>query len=1136
MSDGFQQDLLIDSACDKLESSFRETGVFLEIEEIVEDVISKANLSQTANEVDSLRKNLTVELLCAMLTLDKQSGIKILNEKFPDYKGRVADELHRTRPDDFVSGDRAIESVLMEQQIDLQAGQTIGSFELTKHLGTGGMGIVWEARQTAPVKRKVALKFLQLLAISPRLLRRFQIEQQAMAVLKHPHIAQVYDVQATEDGHPFFVMELVDGVTLIEHAKQMRLNCRQRVDLFLPVCRAIHHAHQKGVIHRDIKPSNIVVARDGETARAKVIDFGLAKSTEDGNAITGGSLRTIAGQVLGTPDYMSPEQTRLDGNSRLSGVDTRTDVFSLGAVLYHLLTDHRPFEEQCLGELDLEDAVKTIRETNPVRPTLRTPNDQGFPKLGSLELEWIVMKCLEKDPSRRYDSAAQLGDDLQRYMNGEPIDAAPPSRRYRARKFIQKNRGLVASVAAVLIALTAGLIATGVALNWAWSEQVRANVEADEKSAALENLKLAQSETQQRASELENVSTFQAKQIQQIDPILMGIKIRQKLLENAKVAHEESDKTNKNEKKSETPDRPDKGIGSRLKPNDESVEKLSELLSSTNFTDLAIDSLERVYYQPATATIQTQFKDQPVIRARLLNSLGRALTNQGAFDLAKTTLEVSLKIWANEVGEQDIRYWSCLLDLAATDSGKGKFKSAIEKLERVVKACDRLLDSNDPFLYSAKIDLGTAIRLTGQTEPAEVHLRSAVDWLKENPDIDFPSRIKAIDEFATTLAESGKLSEAIKLMYETLESVDESDAVVQKSLVPFKVHFAAALDKAAKTRIPLEYKLTDLIKNQPNVSLTGEEEKQLRGALELATHVYGSEHPVTLEVNNQLGVYLTYWRDWSIGVPFFEKALEVHRRVLGKEHPQTIGVIAHLGVGHFHLKQYDKAIERHREAWIGLARILGPDDTATLTVQSGIGVNLRRKGEFEEAYRILEDVYVRGRRDANYDFFRTEFLEACIKAKKTERIKKLALEQYELSSKRFEKGSFDQSNDLVFAWSSLRRIGAWEDAEPILQESLEIMNRLKPDQWETFDRQSQFGECLVKTKKFDEAKEWLFSGHEGLKATFDDMPDNMKAKFGYSLDRIVEFYIATGDEALAADWQQKLDAFNLKMKENPSWR
>ena len=240
--------------------------------------------------------------------------------------------------------------------------------------------------------------------------------------------------------------------------------------------------------------------------------------------------------------------------------------------------------------------------------------------------------------------------------------------------------------------------------------------------------------------------------------------------------------------------------------------------------------------------------------------------------------------------------------------------------------------------------------------------------------------------------------------------------------------------------------------------------------------------------------------------------------------------------GIFHLKQYDKAIERHREAWIGLARILGPDDTATLTVQSGIGVNLRRKGEFEEAYRILEDVYVRGRRDANYDFFRTEFLEACIKAKKTERIKKLALEQYELSSKRFEKGSFDQSNDLVFAWSSLRRIGAWEDAEPILQESLEIMNRLKPDQWETFDRQSQFGECLVKTKKFDEAKEWLFSGHEGLKATFDDMPDNMKAKFGYSLDRIVEFYIATGDEALAADWQQKLDAFNLKMKENPSWR
>ncbi len=1121
--------LLIDSACEKLESRFNEDGVFPELDDFVHNVISDAEPELPNLKLGAFKEDLTVELLCTMVSLDEQSAFRILRQQFPSLVNRVESELQKGSSDNIVSGDRPLESRLADDGFEPNTGQTVDVYTLTEHLGKGGMGTVWKAIQSDPVQREVAIKFIRAWETSPAMLSRFKTEQQSLAILKHPNIAQIFDAGSTDGGNPYCVMELVEGQNLIDHAATAKLKVRERVALFLDVCRAIQHAHQNGIIHRDIKPSNIVVAMHENRDCPKVIDFGLAKVDRPGgmanaSAETGSlhSSLTVEGQVLGTPDYMSPEQTSLGSSSSMSNVDTRTDIYSLGAVLYELLTGSRPFAEHRLREVSLESAVEVVRHENPIPFRKRNVEASSAGSSLSRELEWITMKCLEKNRDRRYDTVAQLADDLQRFLDGEAVEAAPPSRVYRFGKFVGKNKGLVASAAAVFLALSVGLVATATALNWAWTEQARANRESDQKSEALAKLELAQSETLKRAKELENVSMFQANQIQQIDPVMMGVSIRQKILENWRSAKATS-----------------RGDDDESRDGQAELDRLDQLdegLSKTNFTDLAIDSLSQVYFQPALKTIQDQFADQPAIKAQLLNSLGQALNEQGAFDLAKVTLKLALEAWDDQVGTDDIRYWNCLSDLAATDSGKGNNKAAIDKLEKVVLACDRLALGDDPFAMKVRLRLGSAIRLIGKTVPAEEQLQMVVKWLDKHPEAPVRFRLQAIDELGITLAESGKLSEAIKLMYETLQSVDQSEPSIQKGLVLFQLHFAAAMEKAAKTRTLLQYELSELIKDVPDVSLPGETEKYIRSALALSKKVNGTEHPITLEAHNQLGIYLMYWRDWSVGVPFFEESLEMHKRILGKNHPQTLSVIGNLGVGHFHLKQYDKAILRLRESLAGLEKILEPDDTALLTAKSGIGVNLRRKGDLEEAYKILEDVYLRGRRDANFDFFRTEFLATCLEAKKYDRIVELAQEQYKLSGERYEPGSFDQCNDMVFAWSALMRIGKWKEAEPILKASLDIMEKLKPGAWQTHDHRATYGECLVKLERYDEAEEFLLSGQKGLEETFDEMPDGMKGKFGFSLERLVELYKATDDKSSLENWQRSLAEFQAKMKRHPAWQ
>jgi serine/threonine protein kinase len=348
-----------------------------------------------------------------------------------------------------------------------------GRYKLLEQIGEGGMGTVWMAQQQEPVRRPVAVKVIKPGMDSKQVLARFEAERQAVALMDHPNIARVLDADTTAGARPYFVMELVKGVPLTRYCDEHRLTPRQRLELFVPVCQAIQHAHQKGVIHRDVKPSNVLVASYDGKPVPKVIDFGIAKAT--GQQLTEHTLVTGFGSVVGTLEYMSPEQAELNQID----IDTRSDIYSLGVLLYELLTGTTPLEKKRLKETALLEALRIIREEEPPRPSTRLSDSKdSLPSISAQrqmepakltrlvrgELDWIAMKALEKDRNRRYESASAFAADVQRYLHDEPVQACPPTVGYRLRKFVRRNKGPVLAGSVVLLTLLAGVIATSIGL------------------------------------------------------------------------------------------------------------------------------------------------------------------------------------------------------------------------------------------------------------------------------------------------------------------------------------------------------------------------------------------------------------------------------------------------------------------------------------------------------------------------------------------------------------------------------------------------------------------------------------------------------------------------------------------------
>jgi serine/threonine protein kinase/tetratricopeptide (TPR) repeat protein len=412
----------------------------------------------------------------------------------------------------------AVQVATAELEIGPRAGGWIGRYRLLEQIGEGGMGTVWHAEQTEPVRRRVAIKLIKPGMDSRQVLARFEAERQALALMDHPNIAKVFDGGVTPHGRPYFVMEYVKGTPLGEYCDQARLTVLERLRLFIPICKAVQHAHLKGIIHRDLKPSNILICLyDGQPV-PKVIDFGLAKALHQ--PLTEQTLFTAHGMMVGTPLYMSPEQAELNNLD----VDTRADVYSLGVVLYELLTGSTPLEKGQLKAAAINEILRLIKEFEPPKPSLRLSSAATLASIAaqrsldpkqlcqaiSGDLDWIVMKSLEKERSRRYETATGLARDIERFLADEPVEARPPSASYRLRKALRRHRGPVLASALVLLTLLGGLVGTGVGLyqarqalsarNFALAKEARQRIRAEDEQRRA-NLNLAESRKEKKRAD-----------------------------------------------------------------------------------------------------------------------------------------------------------------------------------------------------------------------------------------------------------------------------------------------------------------------------------------------------------------------------------------------------------------------------------------------------------------------------------------------------------------------------------------------------------------------------------------------------------------------------------------------------------
>ncbi len=776
-----------------------------------------------------------------------------------------------------------------------QPPQRINGFRLLQKVGEGGMGEVWEAEQERPVRRRVAFKLIKWGMDTKEVLARFESERQALALMNHPNIAKAFEAGSTEEGRPYFAMEYVRGVPLTEYCDAHRLDTRDRLALFVQVCEGVQHAHQKGIIHRDIKPSNVLVAVEDGRPVPKIIDFGVAKATSQ--RLTERTLFTELGQWIGTPEYMSPEQAELTGLD----VDTRSDVYSLGVVLYELLAGAQPFDSQELRTAGFDEMRRRIREEEPPRPSTRVSSlgdasqlaaerrrtdIQGLAKTLRGDLDWIVMKALEKDRTRRYGSPTELAADVGRYLRDVPVVASPPSTTYRVRKFISRHKVGVAAGVALAALLVAGVIGTSVGL-------LKARREAD---AALKS-----------ADVLEGM-------FEVMDPARpMG-----RALTSRQMLDLGAERVNK-----ELEDKP--LVQARL------LKTLGEAYLNLGYFEEALPPVER-----SLAIRSAELGDEHPEVAATLNTLGWIQYWLGDFRSSRESFVRSLAIREGAESRVDAAIAESTADLAFLEWRLGRFEVAEGLFDRALE----LAESSDEPLQTEVADVlyqkSLMLNTLGQYVEARGNLTRALEIRRE-----------ALGE---SHSDVGWILHAIGLSYMGGGEGDTGRQYIERSLDIFETQLGGDHWSVA-------FPLTMMAIDERGKMNSDAARDLFERALEIRRSALPPNHPDHVYTLFPYGEFLLETREFEYAEELFEAALQITQSSLGPDHPETASSHLHLGFVDWARRDYERAFERIERAMPVFRESLPPRHYAIATNNLFQAFCAAQLGRSEYALARLEEMH-----------------------------------------------------------------------------------------------------------------------------------------------------------------------------------
>lgn len=811
----------------------------------------------------------------------------------------------------------------------LAPGARLGRYRIDGLLGRGGMGEVYRASQLEPVRRTVAIKLLHARRLDARHLAYFEVERQMLAQMKHPAIAQIYDAGATAEGFPFFVMEFIEGSPLTSFCEHHGLSLRERLALFIRVCEGVQHAHQKGVIHRDLKPGNILVSEVDGRPLPKIIDFGIA--TAASRSLAAGE-RAGEPERAGTPDYMSPEQAGLEGVE----VDTRSDVYSLGVLLYELLAGRRPGVGDD-SQVAAHTASTTVRPPSAQIEALASGNISARagqlglskPRLRRVlrsELDWVVLKAMRRDRAERYSSAAELAQELQRFLDDRPLQAVPASRRYMLGKYLRRHRLGLAAAAAVSLAVLAGLAVSLYSL-----QQAR------------EQRELAE----QRSAELERVAAFQQSMLEDIDIEAMGVGISDGLR------------------------------GQVAKADPDAVASLERGLSAASPADLARGLVNRDILGNARKAIARDFGDQPALAAELKRSVakvqmalglpeeaellfaeiaGYLATTHGesapetlqarnlhsdavyAARGAQSALEVIEGTLAHAVAlpeDHPVRI-DAQRQHAQAVFGLGDRPRALAMQQSLLERMRELLDPGDPVLQDLREDLGLSMGRMGQAEEAREIYEDVYVLRRESLGAEHPATLKAMSRLAVMRAMSGEVEKAVSLQRE-LVGISERKLGAE--------HPTTLGERGNLANMLLANREFD------------EAESLMRSVLEARQRLYGSQSPTALRSQLNLAALLARQSQFDEALAMEEQLLQARRRILGPEHPDTVFLEVNHATTLHRASRSVAAVQAQLDHARPLARaVLGEDHPQTLASDRIQALTDLRAGRLEAATDLLRSL------------------------------------------------------------------------------------------------------------------------------------------------------------------------------------